>query len=394
MTLVLILLFVLAGGAALALWLNRRLGDHGGETSRALGGVAETIDRRFAELETKVDRRLEGLDGRLLSTQQSAGKAATDIVERLGKLDGAAAQMLSRANDLADSSRRYARRRPAGGSARSSSATFCATRLPPDAYQLQHTFRTGERVDAVIRVDKLVPVDAKFPLDNFERLVTAGDDGDKALHQKAFDRDVKQHVDAIASKYILPAENTYDFALMYLPAESVYYELVCGTGNVYGYALGKRVFPVSPTTLHAYLLVITLGLKGLQIEQHAQEVMAYCGQLGRTSSGSAPTSRSSASTSRTRSRSTARPTAGWTVRRPARAGGGLAGSGRAARRGARAPARGRRGLGARDVRAVLVRPSELLVEPMRAYRAALRRGLLFAEVADQPAGDDDLALAR
>jgi DNA recombination protein RmuC len=67
---------------------------------------------------------------------------------------------------------------------------------------------------------------------------------------------------------------------MYLPAESVYYELVCGTGNVYGYALGKRVFPVSPTTLHAYLLVITLGLKGMQIEQHAQEVMAYCGQLG------------------------------------------------------------------------------------------------------------------
>jgi len=66
---------------------------------------------------------------------------------------------------------------------------------------------------------------------------------------------------------------------MYLPAESVYYELVCGTGNVYGYALGKRVFPVSPTTLHAYLLVITLGLKGLQIEQHAQEVMAYCAQL-------------------------------------------------------------------------------------------------------------------
>ena len=99
-TLVVTLLFLLAGGGALALWLNRRLGDHGGVTSRALGGVTETIDRRFAELETKVDRRLEGLDGRLLSTQQTAGKAATDLVERLGKLDGAAAQMLSRANEL------------------------------------------------------------------------------------------------------------------------------------------------------------------------------------------------------------------------------------------------------------------------------------------------------
>ena len=198
MTLVLTLLFVLAAAGGLALWLNRRLGDHGGVTSRALGGVAETIDRRFAELETKVDRRLEGLDGRLLSTQQSAGKAATDLVERLGKLDGAAAQMLSRANDLARLEQALRPPKARGGVGEILLGNLLRDSLPPDAYHLQHTFRTGERVDAVIRVDKLVPVDAKFPLDNFERLVTAGGDGEKALHQKAFDRDVKQHVDAIA----------------------------------------------------------------------------------------------------------------------------------------------------------------------------------------------------
>jgi DNA recombination protein RmuC len=273
------LLVVLAGGGALAVWLSRRLGAHGDESTRALTGVAETIDRRFADLETKVDRRLEGLDGRLLSTQQSAGKTATEIVDRLGKLDGTAAQMLARANDLARLEQALRPPKARGGVGEILLGNLLRDSLPPDAYQLQHTFRTGDRVDAVIRVDKLVPVDAKFPLDNFERLVAAGDDGEKTLHERAFVRDVKGHVDAIASKYILPAENTYDFALMYLPAESVYYELVCGTGDVYGYALGKRVFPVSPTTLHAYLLVITLGLKGLQIEQHATEVMAYCGQL-------------------------------------------------------------------------------------------------------------------
>jgi len=280
MTLAATLIVLLAGGGALAFWLNRRLGDQGGEAARAMTGVAEGIDRRFAELESKVDRRLEGLDGRLLSSQQNAGKTATDIVERLGKLDGAAAQMLSRANDLARLEQALRPPKARGGVGEILLGNLLRDSLPADAYRLQHTFRTGERVDAVIRVNKLVPVDAKFPLDNFERLVTAGDDADKALHQKAFDRDVKTHVDAIASKYIRPAENTYDFALMYLPAESVYYELVSGTGSVYGYALGKLVFPVSPTTLHAYLLVITLGLKGMQIEQHAQEVMAYCGQLG------------------------------------------------------------------------------------------------------------------
>jgi DNA recombination protein RmuC len=281
MTLIATVVVLVAGGGALALWLGRRLAAHGADLARALGGVSEASDRRVAELEARFDRRLEGLDGRLLSTQQSAGKTATEIVEKLGKLDGTAAQMLARANDLARLEQALRPPKARGGVGEILLGNLLRDSLPPDAYRLQHTFRTGERVDAVIRVDKLVPVDAKFPLDNFERLVTAGDEGEKTLHERAFTRDVKAHVDAIASKYILPAENTYDFALMYLPAESVYYELVCGTGDVYGYALGKRVFPVSPTTLHAYLLVITLGLKGLQIEQHAQEVMAYCGQLAR-----------------------------------------------------------------------------------------------------------------
>jgi DNA recombination protein RmuC len=272
---------LVAGCVGLALWLGRRLAAQGTELAGALAGVSEASDRRLAELEARFDRRLEGLDGRLLSTQQSAGRTATEIVERLGKLDGTAAQMLARANDLARLEQALRPPKARGGVGEILLGNLLRDSLPPDSYRLQHTFRTGERVDAVIKVDKLVPVDAKFPLDNFERLVAAGDDGERTLHERAFVRDVKAHVDAIASKYILPAENTYDFALMYLPAESVYYELVCGTGDVYGYALGKRVFPVSPTTLHAYLLVITLGLRGLQIERHAQEVMDYCGQLAR-----------------------------------------------------------------------------------------------------------------
>ena len=157
--------------------------------------------------------------------------------------------------------------------------------MPPDAFQLQYTFRDGERVDAVIKVEKLVPVDAKFPLDNFERLVEAGDDDARALHEKAFARDLKGHVDAISQKYIRPSENTFDFALMYLPSESVYYELVCGkTGELLKYAHSKRVFPVSPTTFTSQLQVIVLGLKGMQIEQHAEEVMAYCRAAGRRTS--------------------------------------------------------------------------------------------------------------
>jgi DNA recombination protein RmuC len=145
---------------------------------------------------------------------------------------------------------------------------------------MQYTFATGDRVDAVIHVDHLVPVDSKFPLDNFELMVAAEDDAQRQLHEKAFARDVKGHIDAISSKYILPAEGTYDFALMYLPAEAIYYELVSGkTGALLSYAHEKRVFPVSATTFTAYLQVIVMGLKGLQIEQTAHEVMAYCAAL-------------------------------------------------------------------------------------------------------------------
>jgi DNA recombination protein RmuC len=247
-----------------------------------LGSVEERFDRRLSEVHEGFDRRLEGLDGRLLSSQQTAGQTATQIVDRLSKLDGTAAQMLQKAADLGRLEQALRPPKARGGVGEMLLANLLRDMLPTDAYRLQYTFRSGERVDAVIRVDKLLPVDAKFPLDNFERLANAEGDDERELHEKAFGRDVKGHIDAIASKYIRPAEGTFDFAFMYLPSEAVYYELVCGkTGNLSAYAHGKRVIAVSPGTLHAYLLMVTQGLRALQIERHAQDVMAFCAQIGK-----------------------------------------------------------------------------------------------------------------
>jgi DNA recombination protein RmuC len=274
-----ILTVVLVLAAAGAVWLLRTLRvelsallrERNAEVDRRLQGMQETVDRRLGELDTKVDRRLE-----------SASKQTAQIHERLGKVDETAAQMLARAQDLARLEQALRPPKARGGFGEILLGNLLRDRLPPDAYALQHGFAGGERVDAVVRADRLVPVDAKFPLDNFERLVSAESDDERTLHEKAFGRDLKQHIDAIAGKYIRPAEGTYDFALMYLPSEAVYYELVCGkTGSLLAYAHEHRVFPVSPTTFTAYLQVIVLGLKGLQIEQHAHEVMAYCAQLQR-----------------------------------------------------------------------------------------------------------------
>src|SRR5947199_1318109 len=280
MLVIAILLLVLGGGATLAVWLTRALqgfktdsdaalAARNAEVGRQLEGITATMDRRLGELDTKVDRRME-----------HASKQTNAIHKQLGDVGRATTLLAEHAKELGQLQRGLRPPKARGAFGELLLGNLLRDRLPADAYQLQYGFKSGERVDAVIKVDRLAPIDAKFPLDNFERLVDAEDDAKRELYEKAFARDVKGHIDAISSKDIRPDEGTYDFAFMYLPSEAIYYELVCGkTGALLTYAHEKRVLPVSPTTLTAYLQVVVLGLKGLQIEQHAHEVMAYCAQL-------------------------------------------------------------------------------------------------------------------
>jgi len=276
MTLVATMLILVAGGAVLAFWLARifdrqdgRLASRNAEVDTRLEAITATMDRRLGELDTKVDRRLEH------ATQQTQA-----IHKQLGEVGQATAQLAEQAKGLGQLQQILRPPKARGGFGELLLENLLRDRLPATAYTLQHGFAGGERVDAAITVDRIVPIDSKFPLDNFERMLEADNDIERQQFEKLFARDVKNHVDAISGKYIRPAEGTYDFAFMYLPSEAIYYELVCGkTGALLEYAHGKRVLPVSPTTLTAYLQVVALGLKGLQIEQHAQEVMAYCAQL-------------------------------------------------------------------------------------------------------------------
>jgi DNA recombination protein RmuC len=269
-------------GALLARSLRAQLGGTLQQLDGALGGIESRLDRRLGDIDARVDRRLEGLDSRLLTTQRSAGETATQIAEKLARVEAGTKSMLERANDLKRLEQALRPPKARGGFGELLLANLLADMLPASAYELQFGFASGERVDAVVRAEKLLPVDAKFPLDNVHRVLDADDDEQRVLARRALAKDIKAHVDAIANKYIKPGEGTYDFAFMYLPAETVYYEIACGgTGELHTYAMDRRVFPVSPSTFHAYLTMIVIGLRGLQIEQHAQEVMAYCGQLAK-----------------------------------------------------------------------------------------------------------------
>ncbi len=157
--------------------------------------------------------------------------------------------------------------------------------LPIGHFEMQYHFRNGQIVDAVIRTsDRMVPIDSKFPLENFRKMITAEPDGDKKVFQRAFVNDVKKHIDAIATKYILPDEGTFPFALMYIPAENIYYEVIIkdeganGSG-LYSYALDRKVVPVSPNSFYAYLQVVALGLRGLEIEQSARDILNTLSRL-------------------------------------------------------------------------------------------------------------------
>lgn len=146
--------------------------------------------------------------------------------------------------------------------------------LPKQSFHLQYTFKSGDKVDAAIKTAAgIIPVDSKFPMENFRKMMSAKDEAEKKAWEKEFERDVKAHIDAISKKYILTEEGTIDYALMYIPSEAVYYE-VANNQDLFEYGGHKRVLPVSPTTFYAYIRAILMSFEGQKIEAKARDILA------------------------------------------------------------------------------------------------------------------------
>jgi len=144
--------------------------------------------------------------------------------------------------------------------------------FPKNSFYLQYQFKSGERVDAAIKTDAgILPIDSKFPMENFQKMIKAADNKERGEARNQLAKDVKKHVTQIAKKYILPIEGTMDFALMYVPSESVYYEIV-NMPEIMDYARKERVYVVSPSTLYAHLQTILLSFEGKKIENSSREV--------------------------------------------------------------------------------------------------------------------------
>ena len=233
-----------------------------------------------------VNQQLQNSSGQIGQRLDTARQVIGEVREKLGELSKTSEQIHEVGKNIATLQEILRPPKLRGGLGEQFLGELLSQILPPEFYSLQYPFSSGERVDAVVRLgEKLVPIDSKFPLDNFRRIIECKTEEEKKSFKKIFYRDVKKHIDDIASKYILPQEGTYDFALLYIPAENVYYEIITKDESfgeekgVLNYALTKKVIPVSPNSFYAYLQVIVLGLKGLQIEKGAQKIQALLSGL-------------------------------------------------------------------------------------------------------------------
>ena len=285
---------VLLGALALAVaWLAWRHGRLQGE----IRGLNQGSPAALQLLQREVQAVRSGLDDRLrehlqqtheLSLRIGELRAATESVEHLG-------------SSLEELRKIFAPPGARGAFGERMLEEALADVLPREAFAIQYAYPSGgARVDAVVFVGKghLLPIDSKFPLDNFRRYVDLRDVGSPEAEtaRRSFARDVRNHVDDIAGRYLSADDGALDVALMYIPSESIYHEAALsglseGGCTISEYALRKRVIPVSPNTLYAYLAVVRMGLRGYRLGESAREILRHlshlqadveesCGKLG------------------------------------------------------------------------------------------------------------------
>jgi DNA recombination protein RmuC len=213
----------------------------------------------------------------LIQGQQSTSDTLNKLNNQIGQVITASAQMQKVGDEVRRLQEILASPKLRGNLGEWSLDNLLSQILPQASYQLQYDFKDGQKVDALVKLaDYAVPIDAKFPLSSFELLLKAESDDEKAKLRRQFHNDVIKHIDKIAVSYIRPSEGTVDFAIMFIPAENVYYEAIIqypdDSKNILQYALDKKVITVSPNLLYAYLMTVAMGLHGLLIEKQAAEI--------------------------------------------------------------------------------------------------------------------------
>lgn len=255
--------------------LNKTVDQKISETNKAMSETTRDLHRTFQDQFGQNTKVIQSISGQ-------SQKMIADITEKLTSLDKTNQQVIGFSEQLANLEKVLKHQKQRGNLGEAGLQLVLENILPPTAFQLQYKFSDGDTVDAAIQTkDGIIPVDAKFSLDNYERLVHEENEDKKAELEKQFKNDLKKRIDETA-KYIKPKEGTLDFAFMFIPSEAIYYDLLVNdvksavkvnTRNLIDYAFVERhVVIVSPTTFAAYLQTVMQGLRAMRIEESAMAI--------------------------------------------------------------------------------------------------------------------------
>jgi putative DNA recombination protein len=262
------------------------------ELNKSLNRMRENLDLNLNNFNEKVSEKIERNNVQLQNSMtkqiSESAKIVEEVSKRLTKLDETNSRVVNVADELKTLQNALQNPKQRGVLGEFYLAQVLENVLPPNAFQIQYKFKNGEIVDAAIFLDqhKILPVDSKFSLENYNRMIESEGEERKILAKKVRD-DLKMRIDE-TSKYIRPDENTMDFAFMFIPSESLYYDMLINKVGSQGserdlieYAFrDKRVIVVSPTSFMAYLQTVLQGLKSLKIEEQSKEIQKRVSQLG------------------------------------------------------------------------------------------------------------------
>jgi DNA recombination protein RmuC len=263
----LILIAIIAAGFLILLYfLNKKLsGLEKNKTDEALLEWLKTMQSTISNSSSQTVRTLQENSKQLNERLDTAARVIRDVEKEVGQMSEIGRNMRELQDFLKSPKLR-------GNIGEQVLKDLIAQMFPKNSFYLQYEFKSGEKVDAAIKTDAgILPIDSKFPMENYQKMVKAVEKQEKNMFEKEFIKDVRKHIDAISKKYILPSEGTMDFALMYIPSESVYYEIV-NQIDVLDYARKSRVYMVSPSTLYAHLQTILLSFEGKKIESRSKEL--------------------------------------------------------------------------------------------------------------------------
>lgn len=275
--------------------LRQKNSDKDDKTSQEVKNLNESILQIRQGLDDKLGQSQQLMINSIQKQFSQSAKLITDVTQNLSELKATNRQVVDVTAELKTLQNILQNPKQRGVIGEYYLQTVLENVLPPERFSMQYKFKDGETVDAVIFLDKnkVLPIDSKFSLENYNRLIEAKDKTQKDLITKQFKIDLKNRIDETA-KYIRPNENTMEFAFMFIPSEAIYYDLLinkigeAGTSSrdLIEYAFrDKNVIIVSPTSFMAYLQTVMQGLRSLQIEERAKEIQKGVGMLGRHIAG-------------------------------------------------------------------------------------------------------------